>query len=229
MSNNGVDEILTETAIPSATGAYPTRKAIQTQRKLIAAGIELFSSQGYDATSTREVESRAGVQRNLITYHFASKDEFWKRCMTALFARSAVSLDQALEQSDDIEPDERIRFLIRQYLRASAASPEIVRIMFDEGRRDEWRLDWLVENHVRGFYETVRQIFEAGRERGVVPDVSDIQFYYLLVSSAAIFAMAPECRRLSGVDPNAAEMIDAQANAIALLLTTPTHNKRESP
>ncbi len=198
-----------------------TAKAAETQAKLIAAGIELFSTRGFDATGTREVEAAAGVQRNLINYHFGSKDEFWKRCMASLFGRADTAIDHAVTQARDIDPVERIRFLIRQYLRTSAANPEIMRVMFDEGRCDDWRLAWLVDRHVRRFYEVVTQIFESGRANGVVADVSVVQFYYLLVSSASIFAMAPECRLLAGTDPTEPAMVDAQADAIAALLTTP--------
>ncbi|MEM9655174.1 MAG: TetR/AcrR family transcriptional regulator [Actinomycetota bacterium] len=206
----------------SSTVPRPTTaKATETQAKLITSGIELFSIRGFEGTSTRQIEAAAGVQRNLISYHFGTKDEFWKRCMVALFGRVEGALDVALGQARDIEPAERVRFLIRQHLRSSAANPEIMRIMFDEGRCDDWRLGWLVEHHVRPFYEIVSQIFETGRAQGVVPEVTVVQFYYLLVSSASIFAMAPECRLLTATDPLAPAMIDAQADAIAALLTTP--------
>ncbi|MEL6985552.1 MAG: TetR family transcriptional regulator, partial [Actinomycetota bacterium] len=176
MSNQTTTRDTTETTTDGAARAT-TAKAAETQARLISAGIELFSVRGFDATSTRQVEAAAGVQRNLISYHFGSKDEFWKRCIAALFARTDTAVDLAIGQARDIEPAERIRFLIRQYLRASAANPEIMRIMFDEGRCDDWRLAWLVEHHVRGFFDMVRQIFESGREQGVVPGVSAVQFY----------------------------------------------------
>ncbi|MEM7341353.1 MAG: TetR/AcrR family transcriptional regulator [Actinomycetota bacterium] len=214
---------MSNTATPPTRARRATAKAADTQARLIASGIELFSIRGFDATSTRQIEAAAGVQRNLINYHFGSKDEFWKRCVSVLFARTEAAVDIAIGHARDIEPAERIRFLIRQYLRASAANPEIMRIMFDEGRCDDWRLAWLVENHVRGFYDAVRQIFEHGREHGVVPEISVTQFYYLLVSSASIFAMAPECRLLTDTDPMTPAMIDAQADAVAALLTASTN------
>ncbi|MEM9564498.1 MAG: hypothetical protein AAGA93_17880, partial [Actinomycetota bacterium] len=76
--------------------------------------------------------------------------------------------------------------------------------------------------HVRRFYDTVARIFESGHASGAVPDLSVVQFYYLLVSSASIFAMAPECRLLAGTDPLTPTMVDAQVDAIAALLTAAT-------
>ena len=201
----------------TATAAV-SGKSEATQQKLIAAGIELFARGGYEATSTRQVQEAAGVQRNLITYHFGSKEQFWKRCMAELFGGMSASLAPAIEQSKDIEPMERIRFLIRRFVRASAEHPETVRIMFDEGRCDDWRLDWLVAHYVQPFFGLVEALYEQGglRRRGFTL----MQFYYFLVSSASVFAMAPEYRRLSGDDPFAPEFIDSQANAVAMLLTS---------
>ncbi|MEM7017329.1 MAG: TetR/AcrR family transcriptional regulator [Pseudomonadota bacterium] len=194
-------------------------KSVQTRDKLIDAGIFLFTRQGYEAVSTRQIETHAAVQRNLVTYHFSNKEEFWKACVAKVFRQIATTMQPAITQSKDIEPAERIRFLIRQFVRASAANPAVARIMFDEGRCNDWRLEWLVENYGRGFYQTVARLFNDGQQHDVLPDISLPQFYYALVSSAAIFAMAPECHLLSGQDPNTETMINAQADTIAMLLT----------
>ena len=202
----------------TAPVAVTTARSEQTRQKLLDAGIHLFSSYGFEATSTRSVEAHADVQRNLINYHFGNKEAFWKACVAAVFRRSTETLGPALRQSRDIEPGERVRFLIRQVVRISAAHPEIMRIMFDEGRRANWRLEWIVEQYGRRFHDTVCELFDDGRGAGVIPDLTAAQFYYLLVSSGAVFAMAPECRLLFGEDPLGDAMVDAQADAMARLL-----------
>ncbi len=189
-----------------------------TQQKLIDAGIELFAKQGFEATSTRQVQDHAQVQRNLITYHFGSKERFWKACMHELFGRRMNQvMGPAIEQAKDIATTERIRFLVRRFIRASAANPESTSIMFDEGRSDNWRLEWLVSRYVQPFYGVVESLYEKDELGGSWLTV--VQFYYLLVSSASVFAMAPELRRLSGTDPFDEAFVDNQANTIAQLLT----------
>ena len=131
------------------------------------------------------------------------------------------ALGPAMRQARDIEPGERIRFLIRQFIRVSAARPEITRIMFDEGRSDSWRLAWIIDEYVREFYRLVLELHEQGAKAGSIPGISVVQFYYALVGSAAVYAMAPECRQLTGEDPFADEFIDAHASAVATLLTQP--------
>jgi AcrR family transcriptional regulator len=200
-----------------------SRKSEITRQKLIDAGIRLFSGNGYEATSTRQVQTAAGVQRNLITYHFGSKEAFWKACVAELFGEMVETISPAMTQARDIEPGERIRFLIRRFVRASAAHPEITRIMFDEGRTDSWRLGWIIDNYVRQFHQTVAALHEQGAREGTIPALSVSQFYYALVGSAAVFAMAPECRQLTGEEPFSDEFVNAQADAVAALLTRSNH------
>ncbi len=196
-----------------------SEKTEKTRDQLLEAGIALFSQQGYEGTSTRQIETQAGVQRNLMTYHFGSKEEFWKACTERVYERMRGFLGPAFTQSKDIEPGERVRFLIRRYVRASAAVPEFARIMFDEGRGNSWRLKWLVDQYTREFYETVADLFDDGRKRHMIPDIPLTNFYYLLVGSASIFSMATECDLLTGEDALSEAMIDAQADTIAKLLT----------
>jgi TetR/AcrR family transcriptional regulator len=204
---------------PAGSADKKSEKSEKTRQKLLEAGIELFSTYGYNSTTTRNLEIHAKVQRNLISYHFGGKEAFWKACVALLFDRFTDLLLPALSQARDIESGERIRFLIRQSVRAGAAHPEVMRIMFDEGRSDDWRLEWIVRRYTRNLYRNVCELLDDGQACGVLPELTYLQFYYLIVSSGAMFAMAPEYRMLSGEDPCDETNVDAQADAIAQLLT----------
>jgi AcrR family transcriptional regulator len=52
-----------------------TKKAERTQANIVAAAIELFTEQGYDATTMRQVAERAGVSVGNSYYYFKSKEE----------------------------------------------------------------------------------------------------------------------------------------------------------
>jgi len=189
-----------------------------TRERLVEAGIELFALQGYDAASTRLIETAAGVKRNLISYHFESKEAFWKACVSTLFERMTGDYLDAAATARDIEPVERLRFFIRRYVRLAARYPQVHRIMLDEGKRNDWRLAWIVEHFARGFYTQVERMHAQASALGVAPDVGMPHFYYLLISGASIFAMGPECALLSGENPQTDSMIDAHADALAHLL-----------
>jgi AcrR family transcriptional regulator len=202
----------------AAVATSLTEKSRNTQQKLLASGIELFARHGYDAASTRMIETAAGVKRNLISYHFDSKESFWKACVDELFQRMIHEFADAQATARDIEPVERLRFFIRRYVRLAAKYPEIHQIMVDEGKRNDWRLKWIVDNYARVFYARVERMVAEAESLGVSPGIDTPHFYYLLISGAAIFAMAPECVLLSGKDPQTEAMIDAHADALANLL-----------
>lgn len=192
------------------------------------AGIETFAELGYHAASTRLIESAAGVKRNLISYHWGSKEAFWKACIDQLAGAMAREIQLAEAQAANVAGPERLRFFIRAYVRASAKYPEVHSIMLDEGKRAESRLQWIVERHSKPFYARIVALLKEARRMGVANDMDAHSFYYTLVGAAGIFAMAPECRMLSGSNPNADAVVARHADAIASLLIRDLAPERQS-
>ena len=52
--------------IAAARGERKLRDAEATRRKLVDAALLAFSTQGYDGSSTRNIETQAGTKRGLI-------------------------------------------------------------------------------------------------------------------------------------------------------------------
>jgi len=80
-------------------------------------------------------------------------------------------------------------------------------------------MDYLVERHVRPLYDRTVGLFERLSRDGAVPPIAPSHLYYILTGAGpTMFVLAPECRRLSGLDPESHEVIDAHADAVCLLL-----------
>ena len=60
----------------------PQERAQVTRQKLLNVAIREFSERGFDAVTVRDIETLAGVQRNLLSYHFGSKEGIWKAAAT---------------------------------------------------------------------------------------------------------------------------------------------------
>jgi AcrR family transcriptional regulator len=68
-------------------------KSERSQRQVLDAALELFSHQGYRATSVREIAEKAGVSTGNVYHHFADKesifrallDEYWTATETRRF------------------------------------------------------------------------------------------------------------------------------------------------
>jgi TetR/AcrR family transcriptional regulator len=80
-------------------------------------------------------------------------------------------------------------------------------------------MDWLVERHIRPIYEATAAQFARLVEQGHLPDIPVPHLYYIVVGAGpTMFLLAPECRRLAGIDPSSPEVIEAHADAVISLL-----------
>jgi AcrR family transcriptional regulator len=118
------------------------------QRKILDAGIALFSLKGFEGTSIAEIAERAGLKKSLVMHHFASKDELWRQCVNDIYAR----VDRFfLEEFGRAQPETvaDLKRLQRIYVSACFRFPGYVRIPLVEGTSDNERVRWLAETHIK--------------------------------------------------------------------------------
>jgi TetR/AcrR family transcriptional regulator len=197
-----------------------TRRAEQraaTRERIVEAALEAFAEKGFRGASTRDIAQRAGTNQGLITYHFRSKDELWRAAADRIFGMLGTSLGERLAALESGDARERVREAIREYVRFAAAHPELFRLMVDEGKNSEERMEWLVDTHLKPRYEQFlrgRDARLSGIDEALLPHA-----YYVMAGAASlIFAVAPECRRLTGLDPETEEAVETHADFVARLL-----------
>jgi len=188
-----------------------------TRERIVEAALEAFAEKGFHGASTREIAERAGTNQGLITYHFRSKDELWRAAAARIFGRLDERLVARLGPLASEDARERAREAIREYVRFTAAHPELFRLMVDEGKNSDERMAWLVDTYLKPHYERFLGAADtriAGGDRDLAPHA-----YYVMAGAASlIFAVAPECRRLTGLDPETEEAIERHAEVVATLL-----------
>lgn len=69
------------------------RSGAQTRSEIQRVAFELFSTQGYDATSLREIATALGINKASLYYHFASKEEI----LASLFEQRGSEVTELLE------------------------------------------------------------------------------------------------------------------------------------
>src|SRR5437016_9874770 len=75
-----------------------------TEQRLVEAAVQLFSRQGYNATSTREVALVADVNEASLFRHFSKQDLFWAALQSRLQqVRLRKELQEGLSQVDKPE------------------------------------------------------------------------------------------------------------------------------
>jgi len=192
-----------------------------TRERILGAALESFSQAGFDGTTTRDLAARAGVNLGLIKYYFDSKEKLWRAAVERAASELQSTLAAAVPSTVETRAD--LVELVRVCVRFAARNPAFIRVMNDEGKRDGARMRWLVDRHGRPLYELLLATLAGARERKLVPDVEPMHLYYVLIGAIGmIFSQAPECRRITGVDPTASEaVIEAHAEAVARLLLEP--------
>ena len=190
-----------------------------TRERILAAALDLFSELSFDGATTREIAARAGVTQGLLNYHFSSKDELWRAAVDGLYSELGDALDGRAQGLRGVDPLTVAKLLFREFIYFSATHPQLHRIITQECKNDGPRMDWMVERHIRPRYEQTTALFTQLVKAGQVPDIPVAHLYYILTGAGpTMFVLAPECRRLSGIDPNAPEVIEAHADAVISLL-----------
>jgi TetR/AcrR family transcriptional regulator len=189
----------------------------EAKNRIVTAAVEAFAEKGFEAASTRDIAKRAGTDQGLVTYHFPSKDLLWRAAADRLFGVLGNRLGDRVASLSQADPRERIRGAIREYVRWVAEHPEFFRFLVDEGNLSNARTRWLVDTHIKPRLEFLK---EAGLARAAGIDEVAIPHAFFALSGAAglIFAVASNCRRLTGLDPRKRDAIEAHADFVADLL-----------
>ncbi len=79
-------------------------KGEETKLKILKAGIELFSSKGYDAASVNEISKKAKLTKSLLYHHFKNKESILMQIMNDYQIRIKEIIDSLIgdQKEDDI-------------------------------------------------------------------------------------------------------------------------------
>ncbi len=205
-----------ETAAASEPqGRKQQKRSIVTQQKLLDAAIEAFSENGFKGTSTRDIAERAGVHHPLITYHFKNKDQLWRAAADRVFSDFTRSLASIYAETEEPDPKKRMALLIRAYVHHARNNPALHKVMVQEASYPNERLDWLIEEHLKPFFEATFGMLEKLQEAGVAPAGNPaLLFNMIRLSSGGLLALGNELKESSGIDVDSPETLDEIADMI---------------
>jgi len=185
------------------------QRSIVTQQKLLDAAIDAFSENGFKGTSTRDIAERAGVHHPLITYHFKNKDLLWRAAAHQVFGDYTDSLERLVENNRDMDPKARMAGMIREYVYYSRRRPAMHKIMVQESSYPNPRLNWLVETHIKPFFDTSIVMIEKLQALGVAPAGNPaLLFNMIRMVSGGLLALRSELKESSNIDIEASDTLD---------------------
>jgi len=201
----------------STTPRRQQQRARETRAALLQNAIDAFSTRGFESISVRQLEETAGVKRGLVAYHFGDKEQLWRASVEQLFTALMEEFMGRVSTLVDVAPAEAARAMVRAFVRYSAAYPAVNRLMMQECTSDSWRVDCIVDEHIRPMLESLYE---------VLPEASallwgdrDPHRYYLFIGAGAfVFSAEQECRRLFATDPRRDTFVERHADMVADLL-----------
>jgi AcrR family transcriptional regulator len=191
------------------------QRSIVTQQKLLDAAIEAFSENGFNGTSTRDIAERAGVHHPLITYHFKNKDQLWRAAADKVFRDFRRSLAASLEDHREESPKKRMASLIKAYVRYAKSQPALHKVMVQEASYPNPRLDWLIDTHLKPFFDATFELLEELQAVGVAPPGNPrLLFNMIRLSTGGLLALGNELSKSSGIDIDQEETLDEIAEMV---------------
>jgi AcrR family transcriptional regulator len=203
----------------------PSRRRGRTSKisreRILDASLVEFAKHGYEGATTASVARRIGVTQPLIHYHFGSKEALWRAAVELAFSQMAGLLEDMDEEQHGGDPRERMREIARRFVRFSAKHPEVSRLIIAESAVAGPRLEWMTEKHLRPLIRRVEQTFRAGRDAGIVKDLSlESLIFVFLGALPHFFDGAPLIGLLWGIDPADEEHVEKYADTLIEVLAS---------
>jgi AcrR family transcriptional regulator len=104
-----------------------------TKERIVAAAVDLFAAQGFDATSVSQVVTRAGVAKGGLYHHFASKDDLLFEVYRELVERQWQGVQAVLSQR--LGPAAALRKIIGDLVETTTESVREAKVFARESHR----------------------------------------------------------------------------------------------
>lgn len=190
-------------------------KAEETRARILAATDQLFGDLGFDATSTRDIAERSGVNKALIHYHFGSKDELLVALLDDYYARLTQALLSAMGRSTELE-EQALDFLdaYADFLAQNRSFCSIVQREVASGRH----VDKIVEGTLPVFQRSAQWLGQLGADapRGLELEQLFVSVYGMVVT---YFTFGRVLQRLGGKDPFSPEALEARKHHVRTVVS----------
>jgi AcrR family transcriptional regulator len=181
------------------------RDADRTRGELIEAAFGEFASHGFAGARVQDIASRAGVDKQLISYYFDGKDGLYQEVLRTQFTRDAAVSDPGLPLEDNAA----------RYLRHALADPRLTRLLLWAGLSEDPDSPATLPPDSLDLAGMI-----ARQERGEIPADLDPAAVLLVIIGAvtAAVAMPHVIRAIFGTDPASPGFEDHYAGQLRAII-----------
>ena len=148
-----------------------TERTTDRRAELLDAAVRVFARKGFHQSRVGDIAEEAGVAHGLLYHYFRSKDEVLETIFRETWTQ-LVADTQRIELAG-VPLREQLRRFARIYLGSWLVTPELVLVLVREVARSPEVGDRVDE--IRGLFQALQRIIEAGRDRGEVRSDVDAQ------------------------------------------------------
>lgn len=134
-----------------------------TRDRLVRAALELFTTQGYHATTTPEIAAKAGVAEGTIYRHFASKEQLLNEIYRASVR---VFLAIVKDTPATLPVAERLERIAADWRDVAVKNPHVVRLVFVSRLRA--LLDPRSRDAAKELRDEIEKLIASGKAAGLV-------------------------------------------------------------
>jgi AcrR family transcriptional regulator len=171
---------------------------VNPRERILEAADTLFGEVGFDATTTREIADRSGVNKALIHYHFKSKEGLMASLLDQYYQQLAETIQQALGGETTLR--ERMHRLLDAYVDVLAATLNFARIVQREASGGQHMAR--IRAHMAPLFtlgtQLVKELYPAARQGELAAEQLLTSFYGMVIS---YFTFNDLLADLYGADP----------------------------
>jgi AcrR family transcriptional regulator len=146
---------------------------VSARTRVLDAAVDLFATQGYDATTVAQVIDRAGLTKGGFYHHFASKDALLYEVYGDLITRQLAAMDEIL--AADLPRARALRALIFDLVESTAGSAQRALVFWRELHRlgDARTAEYRAAR--RRYHDAVQRLIRQGQEAGEFSSVASAE------------------------------------------------------
>lgn len=148
--------------VPSGRRGRPANPAVRAS--ILAAALELFAEQGYDATSVNEVVVRAGVTKGALYHYFAAKEDLLYEIYRGHLDQQMADLGEILTSGHD--PAAALHRVIENLVVTTITRLPVVTVFGRDMSRLAAERFAALQDDWRRYQEGVRGLIRAGQRDG---------------------------------------------------------------
>lgn len=153
------------------------------------AALDLFSEQGYAATSLRQIADQAGLTHGSLRHHFGSKLNIWQAVADDALDHYQTHMQPFIVEAQSSKlPLKSFIQVVRGFIQVSHQHPKYARLLIQEGAIASERSDYM-HQQFQGMHEAIEPLFKKARRQYPRLKIFSNDSFFITLMSMTFFPL----------------------------------------